>query len=112
MMTDKKLRVWWVPQIPMEAFYIPVESPEEGKNVMDLLAAYDCFQYNHNVKPDYCNNGGLQYFNEEDNEWEDWYYDDGKNYYDNLDEYIEEMSPRSKEIEEQTEELFSQVHFD
>ena len=28
---NKKLRVWWIPQVPMEAFYIPVESVEEGK---------------------------------------------------------------------------------
>lgn len=50
-----KLRVWWIPQVPMEAFYIPVESPEEGQKVMNILATYDCFQYNHNVKPDYAN---------------------------------------------------------
>ena len=44
---------------------------------MDILAAYDCFQYNHKVKPDYCNIGGLQQYDEDSGEWEDWLYDDG-----------------------------------
>ena len=107
-----KFRVWWCPQVPMKSFYIPVESPEEGAKVMDLLAAYDCFQYNNNVKPDYANCGGLQYFCEEDGEWEDWYYEDGEVYYDNLDEYIEEQSDRRFEIVAFAEALFKQVHFD
>ena len=107
-----KLRVWWIPQVPMEAFYVPVESPEEGQKVINILATYDCFQYNHNVKPDYANVGGLQYFNEEDNEWEDWYFEDDNSYYDDLDEYIEEQSDRAAEIEAQNKALLEQVHFD
>ena len=60
--------------------------------VMDILAAYDCFQYNHKVKPDYCNIGGLQQYDEDTGEWEDWLYDDGESFYesDRLDEYCEE----------------------
>ena len=107
-----KLRVWWIPQVPMEAFYVPVESPEEGQKVINILATYDCFQYNHNVKSDYANAGGLQYFNEEDNEWEDWYFEDDNSYYDDLDEFIEEKSDRAAEIEAQNKALLEQVHFD
>lgn len=41
-----KLRVWWIPQVGMEqTFYIPVNSVEEGKKMIDVLAAYDAFQY-------------------------------------------------------------------
>jgi hypothetical protein len=112
MAKKQKLRVWWIPQVPMEAFYIPVESPEEGQKVMNILATYDCFQYNHNVKPDYANAGGLQYFNEESNEWEDWCFEDDNSYYDDLDEYIEEQSDRAEEIEAQNKALLEQVHFD
>lgn len=114
-MTNKKLRVWWMPQIGIEkSFYIPVESPEEAKKVMDLLAAYDCFQYNQNVKPDYCNAGGLEYFNEDTGEWEDWYYDDGENYFgeNELDEYCEEMSDRAAELKNFAVDVLSQVYFD
>jgi len=109
-----KLRVWWVPQVPMESFYIPVRSPEEGMKVMDILAAYDCFQYNHKVKPDYCNIGGLQQYDEDTGEWEDWLYDDGESFYesDRLDEYCEEKTDRADELEEDRECLFKQVHFD
>ena len=109
-----KLRVWWIPQVPMEAFYVPVESPEEGQKVMNILATYDCFQYNHNVKPDYCNIGGLQQYDEDTGEWEDWLYDDGESWYesDKLDEYIEEQSDRAAEIEAQRKALLEQVHFD
>lgn len=109
-----KLRVWWTPQVPMESFYIPVESPEEGKKVMDLLAAYDCFQYNHNVKPNCCNIGGLQQYDEDTGEWEDRLYDDGKSWYesDKLDEYCEEKSEQAEELKAFSEALFEQVHFD
>lgn len=45
-----KLRVWWIPQVGVsKTFYIPVESPEEGKKVMDMLAAYDMFQLQENL---------------------------------------------------------------
>lgn len=69
---SKKLRVWWVPQVPMKAFNIPVRSVEEAALVLDTLALYDQFQYDNRVKPDYCNAGGLQYFDEEENEWLEW----------------------------------------
>ena len=67
------LRVWWTPQIPMDAFHVSVSSPEEGKKILDTLAAYDLFQYENRVKPDYCNAGGLLVLCE-DGEWEDWYH--------------------------------------
>lgn len=65
-----KLRVWWIPQIPGKPFIVPVESVAEGVNIMNILADYDWFQLNNNIKPDYCNAGGLSMF--EDGEWIDW----------------------------------------
>ena len=52
-----KLRVWWIPQAGAteEAFYVPVETVEEGKKVMDMLAAYDAYQRQNRIKPDYYN---------------------------------------------------------
>jgi hypothetical protein len=64
------LRVWHVPQVPGKAFYVAVNAPFEGKRVLDILAAYDGFQLAHNIKPDYCNAGGLEVW--EDGEWCDW----------------------------------------
>lgn len=69
-----KLRVWWVPQVgSCDTFYVPVKSVEDGKRLLDTLAAYDAFQLQNKVKPDYCNTGGLQIFDEANGEWNDWY---------------------------------------
>jgi len=70
----KKLRIWWIPQVPMNAFNWEVNSPLEGKKMLDMLAQYDIFQFENKVKPDYSNAGGLQEFNEEAEEW--WDYED------------------------------------
>ena len=62
------LRVWWIPQVPMEAFHVDVQSPREAMLVLDTLARYDLFQYENNVKPDYTNMGGTEEL--VDGEWE------------------------------------------
>jgi len=86
-----KLRVWHIPQVGHDAIlYIPVETAEEGKKVMDILACYDLFQLENRIKPDYCNISGLQVFNEEKQEWEDWILETEDNYFDNVDEYFED----------------------
>lgn len=104
----EKLRVWWNPQAgsSCDTFYIPVESVEEGKKVMDLLAAYDMFQLQNNIKPNFCNVGGLQML--VDGEWEDWYLETEDGYFDDVDEYCEECE-RSKEIDKFSKALFEQI---
>jgi hypothetical protein len=72
---EGSLRVWWIPQIPMEAFHRTVSDPAQAVFLMDALAQYDFFQYENNVKPDYSNAGGLEIFL--DGEWEEWYDDEG-----------------------------------
>ena len=86
-MSDPKqgdLKVWWIPQVPMEAFEVPVRSIREAKLVLATLASYDLFQLNHHIKPDYSNVGGLMAFdpNEvtsdgENDGWVDWFDEDG-----------------------------------
>ena len=68
---EKKLRVWWIPQIPMSSFYVDVSTIEEGVKIMDVLADYDAFQLENNVKPDYSNAGGLVQLDDDD-EWLGW----------------------------------------
>lgn len=65
------LKVWWVPQVPMKAFEVNVESVAQGVFLLDTLANYDLFQFHNRVKPDYCNAGGLVML--EDGEWVDWF---------------------------------------
>jgi len=68
-----KLKVWWIPQVPMKPFEVDIFSVLEGVKIMQVLADYDRFQFENNVKPDYCNSGGINQWNEEDQHWESWY---------------------------------------
>lgn len=75
------LQVWWVPQVPMKPFMVPVKDVEEGAKLLDVLAAYDMFQFKNKIKPDYCNAGGLQHWCEDSDGdgnagWCDWYDDE------------------------------------
>ena len=59
----------------------------------------------------YCNCGGLEVWDEEENDWCDWYYDDGDNYFDDIDEYIEAMYPMSNALKAAQMEMANQVTF-
>lgn len=71
-MNEKKLRVWWIPQVPGKPFRADVPSLAEGVRLMRVLADYDIFQYENRVKPDYCNAGGIEMI-DTDGEWCSWY---------------------------------------
>lgn len=71
-MTNTKMKLWWIPQVPMKAFEVDVANLDEGVKLMNVLADYDLFQFENHIKPDYCNTGGLQVLTD-DGEWEDWY---------------------------------------
>lgn len=69
------LRVWWIPQVPGQRFFVPVADLAQAKLLLTTLARYDLFQLEHRIKPDYANVGGLEVF--EDGEWCEWNSDDG-----------------------------------
>ena len=71
-----KLKVWWKPQIPCESFEVLVRSVDEAKLLITVLADYDIWQFEHHIKPDYCNAGGLVTL--ENGEWVDWESVDGE----------------------------------
>lgn len=108
-----KLRVWWIPQLGItETFYIPVESVEEGKRCLDILKAYDAFQFLNIIKPEYYNAGGLQLFDEEDGEWCDWYINTENSFYENVNEYCEsDECIHRDELVKFEKELFSQINW-
>lgn len=64
------LRVWWIPQVPMQAFRVDVKTVDEAKLLLNTLAQYDIFQFENHVKADYCNAGGLEELI--DGEWQEW----------------------------------------
>ena len=106
-----RLRVWWIPQIGnCDTFYVPVKSAEDGKRLLDTLAAYDAFQLQNNIKPDYCNTGGLQIFDEAEGEWNDWYLETEDDFFDDVDEYCESDScDQKEELVTFNQELFKQI---
>ncbi len=74
----KKLRVWWIPQVPGKPFHVEVETVASGVLLLNTLADYDQFQLDNNIKPDYCNVGGLQEWEPNadgpgQGDWVDWY---------------------------------------
>lgn len=73
-MTNKNgdLKVWWVPQLPMKAFEVPVSGLAEAALILNVLGEYDAFQFKNGVKPDYCNAGGLVEFDGDAADWFDW----------------------------------------
>lgn len=57
------LCVWHNPQVgAVGNFYYPVASVEEAKTVLSLLAYYDLWQYDNNVKGDYVSAAGLSVY--------------------------------------------------
>ena len=81
---EGQFRVWHIPQIPMHAFRVYVDSLKEAKLILETLAIYDLFQLEYKIKPDYSNASGLEIF--ENNEWSEYYDDDGCD----IDEIIKE----------------------
>lgn len=65
-----RLRVWWMPQIGGETFTVLVNSLAEAWISVNTLAAYDLFEHEQKIKPDYSNAGGVSVW--EDGEWQDW----------------------------------------
>lgn len=85
---NTKYRVWHNCQIgKVGSFYVGVKSPEEAWLVLNTLWDYDLFQYYNGVKGDYANASGFEYFDEEENDWCEWYDEDGLD----IREHFEEM---------------------
>ena len=81
-------RVWWTPQVPMKPFHVTVSTEEEAILILNALASYDSFQFKNNIKPNYCNAGGLEVL--EDGEWSEYYNED----FQDIDEIIKEIAPQ------------------
>lgn len=94
-----KLRVWWIPQAPMKAFYVPVNDVKEARLILDAFAMYDLFQLENRIKPDYSNAGGVEMYDEEVKEWTSWYDEETGN---DFDEFCEENGSKFDRVQEIT----------
>lgn len=66
---ENPYRVWHIPQIPGKPFRVEVPDVKTAALVEGLLAAYDEFQFENNIKPDYANMGGIEVWDETEGEW-------------------------------------------
>lgn len=66
-----KYKLWHIPQIPGQPIVIEFEYVADAVMVSDILADYDQFQLDTNIKPDYSNASGIMVWNEEDGSYED-----------------------------------------
>ena len=107
-----KMRVWFMIMGLGTPFYVPVETVEDAQRAMDILGSYSQYLVNKEVMSDHCNACGVEVYDEESGEWEDWYYDYDGFFYDDVDSYIEEMSPESISLATFQKEIYSQVRFD
>ena len=68
-----KFRIWHVPQIPArndaDFFRKEVKSVNEAILILNLLWDYDNFQFERKIKPDFSNASGLEYWDEEFEQW-------------------------------------------
>lgn len=85
-----KYRVWHNCQIgAVDNFYINVKNEKEAWLVLNTLWNYDYFQYIKRIKGDYANASGFEYFDEEENDWCEWYDENGRGirkHFENLEE--------------------------
>ena len=73
----KKYRVWHIPKVDGDPFYVDVDSPTEGKKIMDILVFYDLFTFSQGVRTNYTYKQGLEVF--EDGKWREWHDKYGRN---------------------------------
>ena len=102
----QKLRVWHIPQVPGEPFYVEVETVQEAVKLMDTLAAYDSFQLENNIKGDYANMNGLEFYDatisdqelEEmglEDRWMPWYIETEDDFFEDPKEYLDSLTKQA-----------------
>lgn len=86
-MKSKKLRAYYY-ILGTEPYYKTVSSAEEAKLVIDSISSFVNMKVNEGAFPDHCSVAGLEEYDEDDNEWYDWYDEDGYDFdqhFSNLD---------------------------
>lgn len=108
MSVSEKLRVCHIPQVgDNSVFIVPVESIVEAQKVMVILAGYDLFQLEHNIKPDYTSACWLEMWDEDRKDWSQWELETADEYFDDVDEYCKKYHP---ELNVFSKEVMSQIN--
>lgn len=111
-----ELRVCHIPQLGHDAtFYVPATSIEEAAKAIEMLAAYDAFQLQNKIKPDYSSTSWVE-VKGPDGEWTNWEYEDDDTWYEDMNEYLksEEFvnSETGKNVKKYSETVFSQIDWE
>lgn len=81
----QKLRVYYI-ILGTDTYYKEVSSPEEARTIINAIADFLNAKINEGVLPDHCSTAGLEYYDEEEQEWLTWYDEDGLDF----DEHFKE----------------------
>ena len=81
----KKLRVYYQ-ILGEETYHKEVKTPEEAKTIIDSIADFLNFAVEHDIFNDHCSAAGLEEWDEEEQDWFEWYDDNGLS----LDEHFED----------------------
>lgn len=73
---EEKLRVWYS-ILGTETYYQEVKTPEEAKLVIDSIARFLNTKIEEGVFENHCSVAGLEEWDEENEEWYDWYDEEG-----------------------------------
>lgn len=68
-----EIKVWYIPQIPMQPYEVMVPDLKTAQIVLDALISLSIFEFENRVKPDYADAAGIARFEggTEDGEWWD-----------------------------------------
>lgn len=80
----EKLRIYYH-ILGTEVYYKKVSSPEEAKVVIDAITDFINTKVDERIFPDLCSAAGLEYFDDEEQDWFEWYDDNGLDF----DEHFE-----------------------
>jgi hypothetical protein len=89
------MQVWHVAQMPCPAFFVTVDTLIAARFVLNLLAIYDEFQFENNIKPDYSSAGGLRIWDDtltpddDGEQWTEWYDTEGRELGELTDEELD-----------------------
>jgi hypothetical protein len=63
-------KVWYIPQVPGKPFEVQVDNLVTARLILDTLTNFSGFEFEHRVKPDYCDAGGIAVL-DDDGDWID-----------------------------------------
>ncbi len=88
-MKNHTLRIYYH-IVGTETYYQIVSSAEEAKLILDSICNFVNMKIGEGVFPDYCTVGGLEEYDADDDEWYDWYDEDGYDFDQHFERFLEE----------------------